>query len=233
MNILLVNDDGYKCEGINIIFNKLQKYGNVIMVAPKEFMSAKSCSLTLKSSLEFKEFDKNKYYLSGFPADCVSFAFWYFKDIKFDLVVSGCNDGPNISYDTLYSGTIGACLQASKQGYKAIAFSCPHNFEILENNFDKVMQYILDKNLLSAEYFLNVNFPRGETVDDIKMATLYYRKDYNYFDIDKEGRYIAKRYEEKDITDEESDCYLIDHHIVSIQPLSNSYFNQKVYNKLK
>ena len=113
MNILLVNDDGYKCEGINILFNKLQKYGNVIMVAPKEFMSAKSCSLTLKSSLEFKEFDKNKYYLSGFPADCVSFAFWYFKDIKFDLVVSGCNDGPNISYDTLYSGTIGACLQAS------------------------------------------------------------------------------------------------------------------------
>ena len=87
MNILLVNDDGYKCEGINILFNKLQKYGNVIMVAPKEFMSAKSCSLTLKSSLEFKEFDKNKYYLSGFPADCVSFAFWYFKDIKFDLVV--------------------------------------------------------------------------------------------------------------------------------------------------
>lgn len=44
MNILLVNDDGYKCEGINILFNKLQKYGNVIMVAPKEFMSAKSCS---------------------------------------------------------------------------------------------------------------------------------------------------------------------------------------------
>ena len=233
MNILLVNDDGYKCEGINILFNKLQKYGNVIMVAPKEFMSAKSCSLTLKSSLEFKEFDKNKYYLSGFPADCVSFAFWYFKDFKFDLVVSGCNDGPNISYDTLYSGTIGACLQASKQGYKAIAFSCPHNFEILENNFDKVMQYILDKNLLSAEYFLNVNFPHGQTIDDIKMATLYYRNDYNYFDIDEEGRYIAKRYEEKDITDEESDCYLIDHHIVSIQPLSNSYFNQEVYNKLK
>ena len=93
--------------------------------------------------------------------------------------------------------------------------------------------YILDKNLLSTEYFLNVNFPRGETVDDIKMATLYYRKDYNYFDIDDEGRYIAKRYEEKDIADEESDCYLIDHHIVSIQPLSNSYFNQEVYNKLK
>ena len=46
-------------------------------------------------------------------------------------------------------------------------------------------------------------------------------------------RKYGKGKDKKDITDEESDCYLIDHHIVSIQPLSNSYFNQKVYNKLK
>ena len=233
MNILLVNDDGYEGKGIHILFDKLQKYGNVIMVAPKEFMSAKSCSLTIRNSLEFKEFDKNKYYLSGYPADCVSFALWYFKDIKFDLIVSGCNDGPNISYDTLYSGTIGACLQASKQKYKAIAFSCPHNFEIVEKYFDIVMQYILDRNLLSSNFFLNVNFPKGETVDDIKIAKLYYRNDYNYFEKIDDGNYVAKRTEEANITDPDTDCYMLNNHIVSIQPLSNTYFNEKEFNNLK
>ena len=44
MNILLVNDDGYNAEGILLLQKKLKKYGEVTIVAPKNSMSAKSCS---------------------------------------------------------------------------------------------------------------------------------------------------------------------------------------------
>ncbi len=234
MNILLTNDDGYDSKGLHILKDKLQKYGTVVVVAPKGPMSAKSVSITLGKGIEVTQVDPNTFICEGTPADCVSFANSALN-IDFDLVVSGCNDGFNLSYDTMYSGTIGAALQGLTYGIKSVAFSCQGNFEIVEKYFDEVFKYILNKDLLSDQYMLNVNFPLGEEVLDIKLSSLYYSKgQYDYFFVKEDDGFHAFRSLKTDYSDDkESDCYLVRHGVVSITPLNKSYYSKELLNKLQ
>ena len=232
MNILLTNDDGYNSEGILILKEKLQKYGNVIIVAPLNHMSAKSVSITLYQGYEVQKMGEDTFVIDGTPADCVSFGL-NALDIQFDLVISGCNSGFNLSYDTLYSGTVGAALEALTRQVPSIAFSCNFNFEIVRNHFDKVLKYILDNDLLSTEYLLNVNFPNGEEVEGIKLSSLYYCKHTPYF-TKENGKYYVHRHMQVDFSDEpESDCYLVNHGFVSITPLSKTCFHNSVLEDIK
>ena len=234
MNILLTNDDGYNSEGILLLKEKLQKYGTVVIVAPLRHMSAKSVSITLGVGFHVQEMEKNVFACDGTPADCVSFA-CNALNIDFDLVVSGCNNGFNVSYDTMYSGTIGACLEALTYGVKAMAVSCEFNFHLVEKHFDQVFKYVLDNNLLSNEYLLNINFPIGDEIKGIKLSSLYYNpKQYDYYFTKEEDGYHAFRILKTDYSDDkESDCYLVKHGYVSITPLNKSYFNKEQLKELK
>ena len=231
MNILLTNDDGYRSQGILLLKEKLIKYGRVVIVAPFDHMSAKSVSITLDKGIEVEQVEKDVFTVKGTPADCVSFA-CNALDIAFDLVISGCNNGFNISYDTMYSGTIGAALEALRNHIPSIAFSCESNFSIVEQYFDEVFEFILKKNILSNEYLLNVNFPLGEEIKGIKLSTLYYRNDEYYF-VKKEDGYWAYRHCQNDFSDDKnSDCYLVRNGYVSITPLNRSYFDRGLFDKL-
>ena len=88
-----------------------------------------------------------------------------------DLVLSGVNRGNNAGENTLYSGTIGAAIEAALQGIPAIALSQfygPAN-RALEDQFEAARAHgaALVRNLLDngiwdqADYrlFYNVNFP--------------------------------------------------------------------------
>lgn len=219
MNILLTNDDGYNSFGINLLYSLLKDEHNVIIVAPKTVMSAKSVSIILGKSVEVKKVDDHTFYMDGTPADCVAFALSSL-DTKFDLVISGCNHGLNISYDTMYSGTIGACLQALTYRVPAIAISCENNFEIVEKYFHKVFEYIKNKELHSKEYLLNVNFPIGKEVKDIELTHIYYRKETTYYVREFDDYYYATReLKDEECVDEHSDVYAVHHDIVSITKL--------------
>ena len=187
MNILLTNDDGYNSQGILLLKELLEPYGTVVICAPSGPMSAKSVSITLGKGIKVEQVEKNVYKCDGTPADCVSFALNTMNE-KFDLVVSGCNHGFNISYDTMYSGTIGAALEALRNHTPSIAVSVEHNFELVRNHFKEVFDYIIKEKLLSKEYLLNINFPLGDEVKGMKIATLYYRNDQYYFIKKEDGR---------------------------------------------
>ena len=90
MNILLTNDDGYLAKGINLLFDLLSKKHNVVIVAPKEAMSAKSVSIIVGRSVEVKKINDHLFIMEGTPADCVAFGLSSLST-KFDLVISGCN----------------------------------------------------------------------------------------------------------------------------------------------
>ena len=231
MNILLTNDDGYNSKGIILLKKLLSKYGRVVICAPKEGMSAKSCSITLHTPIYVHQEEDDVFVCEGTPADCVSFALSSLS-IAFDLVVSGINHGLNISLDTMYSGTIGACLEALKFFKPTFAVSCHFNYELVEKYFDKVYEFIIQNKLLGTEYLLNINFPIGEEVKKISLGRLYYRKDHNFFV--KEGNgYMAYRHTDTSFKDEDSDCYQVEHDIVSIVPLSRSYYQEEIYQSLK
>lgn len=230
LRILLTNDDGYNAYGINLLKEKLSKYGDVTIIAPLEHMSGKSASITINNGFQFKQVSEGKYVINGTPADCVAFGLIYFKQY-FDVVISGCNYGFNISYDTIYSGTIGACLQALTQNIPAIAFSCQFNFEIVEKYFDDVFEFILKNDLIDNRYLLNVNFPLGEEVKDIKISTLFHKNYYRFIAEKEDGYYVDREYLNGG-EDKNSDCYLVKNGVVSITPLAGSLFNEAYYKEI-
>lgn len=232
MNILLTNDDGYDSVGIKTLKKALSKYGTVIVVAPDSPRSANSAALTLGAPIKLVKVSDDIYKCSGTPVDCVSIGLCQFN-IDFDIVVSGCNNGYNISYDTMYSGTVGAALEALVFHKPAIAVSTYYgsSFEEVTEHFDKVWEYIFKNNLLSDKYLLNVNFPLGE-VKGISLANLYYRNDQNYFIQEKDGYYAYRHMQEDFSDDKNSDCYLYKHNIISVVPLSRTYFSSDLVKKI-
>ncbi len=166
MNILLVNDDGYKAEGINVLDEVLTSYGHrIYMVAPMEEQSGKSHSMTVSGSVKAVEFKENHFYLTGSPADCIIYSIrsGLIND-HIDAVVSGINHGYNVSTDITYSGTCGAARQAAIFGMKAIAISTDKKKGENEYKFRETAEF-LAKNLelfirhIKGDAFLNINTP--------------------------------------------------------------------------
>jgi 5'-nucleotidase len=108
-----------------------------------------------------------------------------------DLVLSGVNRGNNSAENTLYSGTIGAAMEAALQGLPAIALSQyfgPGNRD-LADPFDAAavtgtatVRALLDKgDWDGGDYrlFYNVNFPpvAGRDVKGLRVSTQGFRRD--------------------------------------------------------
>ena len=180
MNILLVNDDGYLAPGLNAFKKILEKYGKVYVVAPHNWQSGKSVGISFFLNLPIHQIDETTWSVEGTPADCVIVAEMLLKD-KIDIVVSGVNNGYNLSYDSMYSGTCGAAYQALMYKMKAVAFSIEkfHGADQPQINEDmeEVFKYIIDNNLLSTEYYLNVNMqdPSFDHPKGIRFTRLYPR----------------------------------------------------------
>ena len=224
MNILLVNDDGYQSFGINLLYDLLSKKHHVVIVAPKEAMSAKSVSIVIGRSVEVKKINDHIFAMDATPADCVSFGLSSLNT-KFDLVVSGCNHGLNVSYDTMYSGTVGACLEALTYGVPAIAVSCDHNFDIIEKHFSEVLNFVMEKQMISNDYLLNINFPLGNTVEGIALTHIHYlsKEEATYYISDGLDKYLATRdIKDTECTDIDSDVYAVHHHQVSITKIKKA-----------
>lgn len=177
MIILLTNDDGINSPKLQYTKEILSSYGTVYTVAPKHEQSAKSMGLTI-GGFEFEKIDEYTYQIQGTPVDCVNFAIAGLK-LKPDIVVSGTNDGYNLGIDTRYSGTVGAVLQAQYFGFKSVAFSSDRLGEsLLKQELQPAIDYILENDLLSAEYSLNVNFPREKfnRSNGILETTIHYHQ---------------------------------------------------------
>ena len=179
MTFLLTNDDGFFAPGLLAVKKFLLKYGDVYVVAPHNAQSGKSVSITYFNNLKVHELDDHTYSVEGTPADCILIASMILKD-KFDVVVSGSNNGYNLSYDAMYSGTCGACYQALMFKKKAIAFSVDKFYgeeTPIGEDMELAFKYIMDNDMLSDKYFLNVNmqtydYPRAK---GIKFTRLYPR----------------------------------------------------------
>lgn len=123
MKILISNDDGFQAPGLVALHDALKDVAEVEVVAPEHNNSAKSNALTLAAPLYVHKAHNGFRYVTGTPADCVHIALKGLLDYRPDLVVSGINNGANMGDDTIYSGTVGAAMEAYLFGIPAIAFS--------------------------------------------------------------------------------------------------------------
>lgn len=176
MRILITNDDGINAPGLKVLEAIAReiagKDGEVWTVAPAFEQSGVGHCISYVHPTLVSRLDPYRYTTEGTPADCVLAALHdILKDSRPDLVLSGVNRGNNAAENVLYSGTIGAALEAALQGVPAIALSQyfgPDNLQ-LDDPFEAALQHgagliraLLDHGHWDEEdyrVFYNVNFP--------------------------------------------------------------------------
>lgn len=172
MKILLVNDDGIHHKNLKFLEKILEKMGHSItVVAPFQEQSAKSMAMSLHE-IEYEVIDHNKYSIKGTPVDCMNFALFGLKFIP-DIVISGINEGPNLGSDLMYSGTVGACVQAHKYKIPAIAISKSVELDLTSTLIEEILTFVFQKKLFSQQYVLNVNIPSINKKSEIKLCETF------------------------------------------------------------
>ena len=162
MTILLVNDDGYKADGIRALEDVLEKAGHEVWVsAPKTQMSGMSHAMTISRPMEIVRYGENHYYMDGTPVDCVLYAKRYEEGLfprEPDFVISGINNGYNLATDITYSGTCGAAREAVLCSWKAMAVSAEkYDFHECAKHLVSHLDELYAT--LDMQSFLNINFP--------------------------------------------------------------------------
>lgn len=222
MKILVTNDDGIEAEGIGYLVEWAKQLGEVSVFAPKTQQSAKSHSIQIHNSYEVKRsplFGVEAYSVDSTPADCVRVAVLGMKK-KFDLVLSGINNGPNLGGDIHYSGTVAACFEGAQLGIKSMAVSAAfRSFDNAVKNLERVYQEIIRRRMFDFADILNVNFPEaGSDILVTKMGPAIYSDDFEF-----EGDIITPRLVclyggTRDLT-LDTDAVMTGH--ISVTPLSN------------
>jgi 5'-nucleotidase len=176
MRILITNDDGINAPGLEVLHAIATQIagpgGEVWTVAPAFEQSGVGHCISYTHPTMIAELGPRRFAAEGSPADCVLAGLYHvMKDAPPDLVLSGVNRGNNAGENVLYSGTIGASMEAALHGIKTIALSQffgPLNAK-LDDPFDAAaklgvatVRRLLDRGLWDdADYrlFYNVNFP--------------------------------------------------------------------------
>ncbi|MDQ7070786.1 MAG: 5'/3'-nucleotidase SurE [Rhodobacterales bacterium] len=176
MRILITNDDGINAPGLvvmqGIAHEIAGKNGEVWTVAPAFEQSGVGHCISYTHPMMVAKMGDRRFAAEGSPADCVLAGLHdVMQGNAPDLVLSGINRGNNSAENTLYSGTIGAAMEAALQGIPAIAMSqymgagnrdLDDPFEASVVHGADVVRKILqttnpDNNPYSL--FYNVNFP--------------------------------------------------------------------------
>lgn len=170
-SILVTNDDGIDADGIHALAEALDRVGDVTVVAPAENQSWAGRDMTWHAGPTGIEETAFGYAVEGTPSDAVTVALTVL-DVEPDVVVSGVNDGMNLSaYIIERSGTVGAAMEAAHHGIPAVAVSTadqtdpepphpdPDAFELAAEAGAFVTERALAADAFAVADFLNVNTP--------------------------------------------------------------------------
>ena len=199
MRILITNDDGINAPGLKVLREIAEELagpdGEVWTVAPAFEQSGVGHCISFTRPMMVSKMDERTYAAEGSPADCVLAALHdIMKDARPDLVLSGVNRGNNSAENALYSGTLGAAMEAALQGVRAVALSQyygPANkdlddqFEAARGHGLATMRALLDRGVWTKDdygIFYNINFPPvpASDVKGIKAARQGFRRDMGF-----------------------------------------------------
>lgn len=162
MKILISNDDGVHAPGLAYLASALEKIADITVVAPDRNRSGVSNSLTLENPLRVVTAANGFFSVNGTPTDCVHLAVTGLLKEMPDMVVSGINEGSNLSDDVLYSGTVAAATEGRFLGLPSIAVSlagprCEHYDTAAM--VAKILVEHLRETPLTSDTIMNVNVP--------------------------------------------------------------------------
>jgi len=245
-DILLTNDDGYKSAGFLPLLKELSKEFSVVAVAPDKGRSWIGKAITTKKELKLKKIKREGFdffLLNGTPADCVQVGLYHVVENRPKLVASGINIGLNIGHARiLSSGTIGAAMEASIDGVKAIASSLaiplrikddtdfyhPKSYVLFENAVKitvKVMKKVMGKTFNDVDLF-SINIPFDATADSDVEITEPFKAPYGQL-FHRNGNRLIQRtppIEFKNMGDS-TDLKALSEGKISVTPISLTLFS--------
>lgn len=181
MNFLIVNDDGIDSRGIRALADALKGEGNIFVSAPAKQQSGKSQSITFMETITVEEVEfqgaEKAWKVHGTPADCTKLGLQLCEEAgsKIDIVFSGINQGSNLGTDTLYSGTVGAAMEAILQNTRAVAVSVgDHEATHFDVACDLAVQMIPIVMWMDPTVVININTPNlpREEIKGLRYAAL-------------------------------------------------------------
>ncbi|MEW6049634.1 MAG: 5'/3'-nucleotidase SurE [Candidatus Zixiibacteriota bacterium] len=241
--ILVTNDDGYRSDGINALFDVLSKKVDVYMVAPDREQSASSHSLTLNRPLRMHRLDKRRYATDGTPTDCVMLGLHLlFKRRRPDMIISGINHGGNMGDDITYSGTVAAAIEGAILKIPSIAVSMvqwePTMSMVRAARFVARFADHYDALQLEASSFININLPpdNGRPYRKFEFTRQGVRlyKDVVIHKTDPRGRsyyWIGGRPQWKSTT--QSDFEAVHRGVVSVTPMKIDFTDAIALQRLR
>lgn len=249
-NILVSNDDGIDALGLLKLVAKLKKISNVYVSAPHRQQSAVGHSITIFYPLRaFEFYIDGKFFgmaVEGTPADAVKLGVRFlYKDIKFDLVVSGINHGGNYAINIIYSGTVSAATEATTLDIPGIAISLASyekvNYDYAAKVSAKIIKDILvnKKIKLHSKTLLNINIPAlpKEKIKGIKITKQgnSYWEDSFEVRADPNGRDYYWLFGKMNVTDEDTiyDIAAVKKGYISITPLHYDLTDHKMFDQVK
>lgn len=166
--ILVTNDDGIQAKGLRKLIGLMRDLGDLVVIASEHPMSGMGHAVTIQTPLRPRllkqEEGYQEYITNGTPVDNVKLGKHSLLDRWPDLVVSGINHGSNAAINIIYSGTMGAVLEACIDKIPAIGFSLrdfsPNaDFSHLDQFIKQITTKVLNDGLPDG-VSLNVNFPK-------------------------------------------------------------------------
>lgn len=197
MNILISNDDGVDAPGILAAKQAVEDLANVTVVAPDKNNSSVGRRISLFKHLQLNscelEDGSPAYSVSGTPADAVIVGVNYVMDSKPDLVITGINQGVNISCDITSSGTVCAAFEAISLGIPAIAVSLfidpktaykqdengewyiDYDFTLTKKVLHDLVLKIMNDGFPDGVDLFNLNVPSNYESQDVKITHLSHK----------------------------------------------------------
>lgn len=182
MIILISNDDGIQASGLRFLIDRMRAVApeaEIYAVAPDGPRSGQSSAITVNSPLSIiphPDYNGARMLsVTGTPVDCVKLAMHAILPAAPDLMLSGVNHGSNSGNSNIYSGTMGAAMEACMIGINAIGFSLldfrpDADFTPCGPAMEQIISRVIESGLPEG-VCLNVNMPAGVQPKGIKVTT--------------------------------------------------------------
>ena len=180
MKILVTNDDGVYAPGLWEMVGALKDLGEIVVAAPDRDKSGIGTARTLLEVVKSHEIASppiegvRTFSVEGTPADCAILGIEHLSPGKFDLVLSGINEGSNLGLDIFSSGTVGGAFQGYFRGIPSIAMSVASLTNVQYDAAARTAASLARAITADGDLpplFLNVNLP-NTTAGGIKGAAM-------------------------------------------------------------
>ncbi len=235
MNILLTNDDGINAPGLWALAEALQKEYEVMVVAPDREQSGIGTAVTLHYPIRVHPIQPplagvEAYAIEGTPTDSIVLAVNRLAKKDINLVISGINQGANLSNDIFISGTVAAALQGYFYGIPSIAVSIAAFDNLYFDPAAKLAVILAKKfkeNILPKKLILNINLPnlpldKIQGLEITRLAEKAYSSSVEPGHNGKKEVYWIRRAKFEPNADEGTDAWTIKQNKISITPLFSS-----------